>query len=66
MRRVVLNRNPICVECAAVGRTSVAVEVDHVIPREDGGPDSVENLQPLCSMCHARKTMQELNARRRP
>ena len=30
--------------------------LDHVIPLEDGGEDSVKNLQALCVSCHSEKT----------
>ena len=30
--------------------------LDHVVPLEDGGQDSVENLQALCVSCHSQKT----------
>jgi HNH endonuclease len=36
-----------CVECGAL-----AVEVDHVLPRERGGRDVLENLRSLCADCH--------------
>jgi hypothetical protein len=43
----------------------VATEVDHVIPRQEGGTDDRSNLQPLCHDHHSAKTMREANARRR-
>jgi len=30
----------------------VFVEVHHIIPQEEGGPDSLDNAAPLCSRCH--------------
>jgi hypothetical protein len=35
------------------------MEVDHIIPLEQGGKDCMENLQVLCAECHARKTRDE-------
>ena len=31
-------------------------QLDHIIPLEDGGEDSVDNLQALCVSCHSEKT----------
>ena len=36
-----------CCVCQAVG-----VEVHHIIPQEDTGPDTEENAAPLCPTCH--------------
>lgn len=47
-------RHPVCEECARRGRPAVVAElVDHIVPRDDGGPllDD-ENLQSLCNECH--------------
>ena len=32
------------------------LQLDHIIPREDGGTDDPENLQVLCKKCHAKKS----------
>lgn len=31
---------------------SLGVEVHHIVPQSDGGPDSDENAAPLCPSCH--------------
>src|SRR5207237_9496829 len=36
-----------CCLCKAIG-----VEVHHIIPQEEGGPDIEENAAPLCPSCH--------------
>jgi hypothetical protein len=45
--------------CAMCGRTPledrVRLQVDHKIPKEWGGTDSLENLQPLCEECNRGK-----------
>ena len=28
------------------------VEIHHIIPQEEGGPDTEENAAPLCPNCH--------------
>lgn len=33
---------------------------DHIVPMTQGGPDTIENSQPLCKACHDRKTMGEV------
>lgn len=54
LRAVVLNDQPLCVDCAARGLTVEATDVDH----KDGNPgnNERENLQGLCHPCHSRKT----------
>ena len=34
-------------------------DIDHRIPIANGGKNSIENLQPLCKRCHAKKTAAE-------
>lgn len=29
--------------------------VDHIIPKSKGGPDDLENLQPMCTKCNTKK-----------
>ena len=52
--------NWLCVLCKKPG-----VEIDHIQPTEAGGSDRSENLQLLCSECHATKTARENAARTR-
>lgn len=52
-------RPPVMSRCFDEGRTTIATQVDHVIPH--GGDhallwDEIGNWQSLCSECHARKT----------
>lgn len=53
--------------CRACGGT-VHVQMDHVIPRAQGGPSVIENGVPLCGAfgrgCHDRKTAGRLKIRR--
>ena len=56
LRLVVLKREPMCRMC----KTSPATLVDHIKEIRDGGaPFDVDNLQPLCAACHAKKTAAE-------
>lgn len=60
LRRMVLSAQPLCVECQRQGSTTLAVDVDHIIPIAQGGAVLDEtNLQPLCRSCHNRKTRNE-------
>lgn len=59
LRRMVLNRDPLCVKCKANGKLVYASEADHIIPKSRGGRDSLVNLQGLCKRCHSKKTRKE-------
>jgi len=56
LRRLVLARDPLCISCRSAGRIVPATEADHIKPRREGGPDSLDNLQGLCKSCHTKKT----------
>jgi 5-methylcytosine-specific restriction enzyme A len=49
---------PFCAHCQSDGQTTLATEVDHIIPHK--GKSSLfwdrQNWQPLCRMHHNRKT----------
>nr|WP_041795814.1 HNH endonuclease signature motif containing protein [Pararhodospirillum photometricum] len=61
LRDLVLADEPLCRECAKVGRVVPATDVDHIIPHR--GDDRLfwdrRNLQPLCKACHSAKTARE-------
>ncbi len=66
VRRRVLARSPLCVECERLGRMEFATEVDHIIPEREA-PElafDVSNLQGLCKSCHSRKTAREMGFRK--
>jgi len=42
-----------CVRC---GRVDPKAQVDHIVPKREGGRDEVWNLQTLCLKCHTKKT----------
>jgi 5-methylcytosine-specific restriction protein A len=52
----------LCQPCLQAGRTTEAKEVDHIINRAAGGGESLENLQSICTPCHAEKTKREAMA----
>ena len=41
---------------ASLQAAQQATEVDHILEVANGGTDDVENLQPLCNVCHKAKT----------
>lgn len=49
--------------CAGCKRITPDLELDHIIPLEQGGKDEESNYQPLCAdgreSCHAKKTARE-------
>jgi len=55
-RKFILRRDPVCV---IAGCNEAAAEVDHIVPKRMGGPDTPENLQGLCKHHHSIKTANE-------
>ncbi|MBN2024067.1 MAG: HNH endonuclease [Pirellulales bacterium] len=48
-----------CGKACASGRLAAPADrahCDHVVPKEQGGTDEIDNLQTLCGSCHSRKT----------
>lgn len=48
-----------CLECRRLGRVLVATEVDHRVPKFEGGTDEPSNLYAINRECHKRKTATE-------
>lgn len=48
-----------CADCVSLGRVLPASEVDHRIPKFEGGTDDPANLYAINSDCHKRKTGEE-------
>ncbi len=60
LREKVLRRdNYLCVNCMVNGYIVEATDVDHIVSKERGGSDDINNLQSLCSPCHNEKTAKE-------
>jgi len=57
LRRVVLDQQPLCIECKAQGYVVLAREVDHI--DNDASNNLRDNLQGLCTMHHSQKTGRE-------
>lgn len=60
LRESVLRDEPLCRECRDNGIIMVAQMVDHIHPVRLGGSfTDIDNLQPLCNSCHAKKSGKE-------
>ncbi len=62
IRAATLSAQPLCVECLKFEQTVIAEHVDHIQPRSQR-PDLAfdpGNLQPLCIVCHGKKTAGEV------
>lgn len=57
--RVILKAQCKCAKCGQVK----PLDVDHIIPKADGGTYAYENLQALCRTCHLNKTRKENKGR---
>lgn len=48
--------------CLCCGK-ECALAVDHVVPLSKGGPNTIENIQPLCKSCNSRKHAKTIDYR---
>ena len=60
LRRKHLRSSPLCAHCLTEDRTTLANQVDHVVPRKERPDLAMDptNLQSLCPRHHAIKTRQ--------
>ena len=42
-------------KCLCCGRNDVKLTLDHVVPLDKGGPNTIDNAQPLCGSCNSSK-----------
>lgn len=59
IRLQVLRRDKYLCQTCLPGRYTEATEVDHVIPRAQGGTHELSNLSAICEECHHKKSMRE-------
>lgn len=57
--RIMKRDKRLCQRCLVFGLTVIANEVDHIVPKANGGTDDPDNLQSLCKLCHRLKTARE-------
>jgi len=55
----------LCKPCYRAGRVTPFDAVDHIVPKSEGGENTVENAECVCRACHKRKTAREAAAGRR-
>lgn len=58
-RRRIRAEEPLCRMCLEAGRITPTQEIDHIVPLAQGGADTRENKQGLCTPCHAAKSAAE-------
>lgn len=58
LRKMYLAANPICADPSHRHPQQIieATQVDHSVPRSEGGTDDWDNLEGLCISCHSYKT----------
>jgi 5-methylcytosine-specific restriction endonuclease McrA len=61
-RRVIVDAGDLCRSCRVRVRPGSG-HIDHIIPLQDGGTHSFDNLQYLCKLHHGEKTAKENSAR---
>lgn len=64
IRKMKLNKDPLCEECMEAGRYTKATLVHHRLPLSEGGGNNPENLESLCAACHNRIHLQMKKRRR--
>jgi 5-methylcytosine-specific restriction protein A len=58
LRLLILQRDPLCKLCPIYRpgfAPKAASQVDHIVPKAQGGTDEVGNLQGACDYCNAAK-----------
>lgn len=58
-KQALLRDNWQCRSCGRICANKREAQVDHIVPKKDGGLDELNNLQVLCIECHGRKTRNE-------
>lgn len=57
--RILERDGKLCIPCKEAGRLTLATQVDHIIPKAEGGTDDDNNLQSICGPCHEAKSRAE-------
>lgn len=59
-----LAAEPLCRDCKAEDKVTLATTPDHIKPLAKGGTDTDDNIRCLCEPCHAVRTAEEFGRRR--
>ena len=60
LRAEILTRDSnLCQACLKDGIYTPATQVDHIIPKSEGGTNDRSNLQSICKKCHDTKSINE-------
>jgi 5-methylcytosine-specific restriction protein A len=64
LRLIILARDPICTDPFGIHAKQheivPSVDVDHIVPKSQGGLDRNDNLRGLCHSCHSKITASSL------
>lgn len=60
-----LHAEPLCRDCKAKGRVTLATVPDHITPLALGGSDDDSNIRCLCDLCHKTRTAEQFGQRKR-
>jgi hypothetical protein len=60
-RKILAKTNGHCIYCGVRLDSSNNFSVDHVVPRFNGGDNSIENLVPSCRSCNSAKRTRDLD-----
>jgi 5-methylcytosine-specific restriction protein A len=67
LRKRRLQAEPLCRDCMAEGRVTIATVPDHIIPLAQGGVEDGQvtgpNLRCLCQACHLKRTAEQFGVR---
>lgn len=58
-KRIIARDNGLCQPCMRQNKYIKFDEIDHVIPKAQGGTDDDDNLECICIDCHKQKTQRE-------
>lgn len=60
LRKKILRRDHyLCQPCYKLNKLTPAEQVDHIVPKAQGGTGERDNLQSICTECHNKKTATE-------
>ena len=59
LKRIAKQEKPFqCAKCGISGHDT-PLQLDHITPHAEGGPDTLDNVQWMCDPCHLSKSIRE-------